>query len=859
MEGAGESLSSILSTASKNLVSSLSSATTSDGGNQISSSSRLESSHTSTMKKTPSSSNEEKTVNLEEASTDDAKTVAVNESIDDSSFSVIPLCKVCEDPILSVNGSIHYEDVSTSVHGRRDDPSLSSRGSNLTHVICTLCNCMFHTNCVASLRSRKIPSSHFKCNKCFESFGVSALFGGGLLQSKPIEIKQDNLKGVITAETDISSPAKKIKLIDESSSTVDATSWGSLAEFGTMEPIHFDYVISQLLMPSSNDDDDDSAPDGAAAKRASTDATLDDKSELETLRQVLKNDRDRALKTHPPEFEYIRICRDLRTKSGTSSSSDSPVKRYINRGDNNDEAAVCVCTKESGVKDGRKKRSNAARADENDSRARTGCGDGCLNRASFLECTSRTCVFGKDSDGVCSNRAIQRRQNAKTRPELAMGGKGWGLFAAEEIKAGTFIAEYVGDILDENACEERMKHYSKRHAQHYYMLEVRSGFIIDAGMRGNETRFINHSCAANAGAIKMRCKKEGSCLTETLDEEKDVRVGIYALNDIPVGGEITYDYNFVSYGNEGERWACECGAGSCRKKLGNNKKDVLLDDLDFEHIQLGQSDSKSRTTRLVPHAGYTFFGEAEANAANVLAMKRSSTSSRSSVRQSSQEIVFGPSYNFLHVEPNNRFELVWAQRQKLFLLGSKVQRPTRYDSTENLEKFRRRKSRHGLLSCMLSRCERIEKGLQFLTHSGTKSTKTNMRWSIYGFSTTEFLRHYEASEEDAQPAEEDEDNHNLFLSTSESPKNDNSCSKCQGIGSLLCCDECSRAYHFSCVGKLESDIDSSEKWRCPECSKASRAARLHASSTSVGLLDQVRVAEVKNTLDAITILAGRMN
>jgi hypothetical protein len=104
-----------------------------------------------------------------------------------------------------------------------------------------------------------------------------------------------------------------------------------------------------------------------------------------------------------------------------------------------------------------------------------------------------------------------------------------------------------------------------------------------------------------------------------------------------------------------------------------------------------------------------------------------------------------------------------------------------------------------------------------------------------------------------------EDHQNLFLSTSESPKNDNSCSKCQGIGSLLCCDECSRAYHFSCVGKLESEMDTSEKWRCPECSKAFRASRLHASSTSVGLLDQVRAAEVKSTLDAITVLAGRMN
>jgi hypothetical protein len=791
-------------------------------------------------------------------SDDDDKTIVVDcdkryalndESIDDdptSTISAIPVCKICEDPVLIVNGSIQYEDFSKSIHGSSCSDS-HFKNAQRSYVTCLLCKCMFHTNCVPSLRTRKVSSEYFKCNKCIVNFGVSALFGGGIISGRELQQRKmhisssnddDNDGGLkkTSSSLDQQSSAKKLKL-DKESSCLDATTWRSLGEFGTKEPIHFDNVISQLLSSSESEE-------GSNASSA-------DKSELETLRSLIKNERSQAVLTHPPEFEYIRVCRDLRAKDRSTVNADSPVKRY-SRGDNNDEAAMCVCSTETGnQKDEKKKRK---RDDNYEGLFRTGCGEGCLNRVSFLECTSRTCPFGKDNEGICSNRAIQRRQNARTRPELAMGGKGWGLFAAEEIKAGSFIAEYVGDILDERACEERMKHYSQRHAQHYYMLEVRSGYIIDAGIRGNETRFINHSCAANAGAIKMRCKKEGSCLTETLDEEKDVRVGIYALKDIPIGGEITYDYNFVSYGNEGERWACECGAGSCRKKLGNNKKDVLLDDLDFEHIQIDQSGFK-KARRLVPHSGYTFFNDTEANAANALAIK--CTSSQTSHIAKSQDIIRGLTSTFLHVEPNNRVELDWARRQHLLILGSKVPRPTRYDNTSTLvSRTKRQIQRKGLLSCMLNRCEQVEKGLHFLSKIGCKDTKLHMQWSIYGFSANEFLKHYGASEEDAPPAEENDNLNALNQFTDESSKNDNSCSKCQGIGSLLCCDDCSRAYHFSCVGKIESDIDSKEKWRCPECVKVARAARVHASSSTVGILDKRHQTKLKIRLEAISILAG---
>ena len=47
--------------------------------------------------------------------------------------------------------------------------------------------------------------------------------------------------------------------------------------------------------------------------------------------------------------------------------------------------------------------------------------------------------------------------------------------------------------------------------------------IIDAGPKGNHTRFMNHSCEPN-------------CETQKWTVCGDIRVGLFALEDIPAGG-----------------------------------------------------------------------------------------------------------------------------------------------------------------------------------------------------------------------------------------------------------------------------------------------------------------------------------
>ncbi|CAI5462709.1 unnamed protein product [Closterium sp. Yama58-4] len=75
---------------------------------------------------------------------------------------------------------------------------------------------------------------------------------------------------------------------------------------------------------------------------------------------------------------------------------------------------------------------------------------------------------------------------------------GWGAGAAEPIKAGEFIVEYAGEVIDDAMCEARLWAMRAGGATDFYMCEVSRDVVIDATFRGGHGRFVNHSCAPNA-------------------------------------------------------------------------------------------------------------------------------------------------------------------------------------------------------------------------------------------------------------------------------------------------------------------------------------------------------------------------
>ncbi|GAB1301758.1 Histone-lysine N-methyltransferase NSD3 [Apodemus speciosus] len=192
----------------------------------------------------------------------------------------------------------------------------------------------------------------------------------------------------------------------------------------------------------------------------------------------------------------------------------------------------------------------------------------CLNRMSQYECHPQVCPAGDRCQNQCfTKRLYPDAEIIKTER------RGWGLRTKRSIKKrckgtcahacrsqGEFVNEYVGELIDEEECRLRIKRAHENSVTNFYMLTVTKDRIIDAGPKGNYSRFMNHSCNPN-------------CETQKWTVNGDVRVGLFALCDIPAGMELTFNYNLDCLGNG--RTVCHCGADNCSGFLGVRPKSAL--------------------------------------------------------------------------------------------------------------------------------------------------------------------------------------------------------------------------------------------------------------------------------------------
>ncbi|XP_068608104.1 histone-lysine N-methyltransferase NSD2 [Brachionichthys hirsutus] len=176
----------------------------------------------------------------------------------------------------------------------------------------------------------------------------------------------------------------------------------------------------------------------------------------------------------------------------------------------------------------------------------------CLNRMLQYECHPQVCPSG----GRCCNQDFTQRLYPETKV-IKTPGKGWGLVSLRDIKKGEFVNEYVGELIDEEECRARIKYAQDNNISDFYMLTIDKDRIIDAGPKGNYSRFMNHSCQPN-------------CETQKWTVNGDTRVGLFAVCDVPLGTELTFNYNLDCLGNE--KTVCRCGAPNCSGFLGDRPK-----------------------------------------------------------------------------------------------------------------------------------------------------------------------------------------------------------------------------------------------------------------------------------------------
>ncbi len=142
-----------------------------------------------------------------------------------------------------------------------------------------------------------------------------------------------------------------------------------------------------------------------------------------------------------------------------------------------------------------------------------------------------------------------RKKRLEVRPSQIQG---LGAFATVRLRKGTRIIEYVGERITPKEADRRYDDDDDATEHPRVLLfSVDSRTVIDAGVGGNDARFINHSCEPNCEAVTDKR-----------------RVYIEALRDIEPGEELLYDYNLTRHDDDADdleqRYACHCGAESCR-------------------------------------------------------------------------------------------------------------------------------------------------------------------------------------------------------------------------------------------------------------------------------------------------------
>lgn len=132
---------------------------------------------------------------------------------------------------------------------------------------------------------------------------------------------------------------------------------------------------------------------------------------------------------------------------------------------------------------------------------------------------------------------------------------GQGVFATAPIQAGEEVVEYKGKLRPHAEVDEE---YGGLDTGHTFLFILNDDYVIDANIRGNVARWLNHSCAPNCQAFVIE--------HESGDPRKD-KVMIEAMRDIAPGEELTYDYDINLDGPRTKQeialWACRCGAPDC--------------------------------------------------------------------------------------------------------------------------------------------------------------------------------------------------------------------------------------------------------------------------------------------------------
>uniref|UniRef100_A0A8C3HDG9 [histone H3]-lysine(9) N-methyltransferase n=1 Tax=Chrysemys picta bellii TaxID=8478 RepID=A0A8C3HDG9_CHRPI len=150
----------------------------------------------------------------------------------------------------------------------------------------------------------------------------------------------------------------------------------------------------------------------------------------------------------------------------------------------------------------------------------------------------------------CKNRVVQ--SGIKVRLQLYRTAKmGWGVRALQTIPQGTFICEYVGELISDAEADVR------EDDSYLFDLDNKDGevYCIDARYYGNVSRFINHLCEPNIIPVRVFMLHQ---------DLRFPRIAFFSSRDIRAGEELGFDYGDRFWDIKSKYFTCQCGAEKCK-------------------------------------------------------------------------------------------------------------------------------------------------------------------------------------------------------------------------------------------------------------------------------------------------------
>ncbi|XP_034565475.1 histone-lysine N-methyltransferase EHMT1 isoform X2 [Notolabrus celidotus] len=151
---------------------------------------------------------------------------------------------------------------------------------------------------------------------------------------------------------------------------------------------------------------------------------------------------------------------------------------------------------------------------------------------------------------TCKNRVVQN--GLRTRLQLfRTSKKGWGVRALQDIPQGSFICEYVGEIISEAEAEMR------QNDAYLFSLDDKpqDQYCIDARFYGNISRFLNHMCEPNLFACRV---------FTTHQDLRFPHIAFFASENITAGEELGFNYGDHFWEVKSKLFSCECGSSKCK-------------------------------------------------------------------------------------------------------------------------------------------------------------------------------------------------------------------------------------------------------------------------------------------------------